>query len=152
MSTGLGLKEAVRALLLLFPRVVGRVKRAPIPPELRSVAIAPRHLSLFSYLQFDGPMPVNELASRLEVAPATVSLMISDLSRKGLLERREDEADRRRTIVSIAPDRKQVIEDWIVVAANAWQTALEPLTDEQRQVFVDTMARFERVLNHEDRE
>lgn len=152
MSTGLGLKEAVRALLLLFPRVVGRVKRAPIPPELRSVAIAPRHLSLFSYLQFDGPMPVNELASRLEVAPATVSLMISDLSRKGLLERREDEADRRRTIVSIAPNRKQVIEDWIVVAANAWQTALAPLTDEQRQVFVDTMARFEQVLNHEDRE
>ena len=150
MSTGLGLKDAVRALLLLFPRIVGRVKRAPIPDELKSVAIAPRHLALFSYLQFDGPMPVNELASRLEVAPATVSLMISDLSRKGLLDRREDEADRRRTIVSIAPGRQQAFEKWIVAAANAWQAALEPLTDEQRQVFVDTITRFEQVLNRDD--
>jgi DNA-binding MarR family transcriptional regulator len=150
MSTGLGTKDAVRALLLLFPRIVGRVKRAPIPDELKSVAIAPRHLALFSYLQFDGPMPVNELASRLEVAPATVSLMISDLSRKGLLDRREDEADRRRTIVSIAPGRQAAIEKWIVAAANAWQAALEPLTDEQRRVFVDTITRFEQVLNRDD--
>ncbi|HEX6360032.1 MarR family winged helix-turn-helix transcriptional regulator [Actinophytocola sp.] len=147
MSTGLSLTEAVRALLLLFPRVVGRVKRAPIPDELKSVAIAPRHLSLFSYLQFDGPMPVNELAARLEVAPATVSLMIGDLSRKGLIERREDDADRRRTIVSIAPNRRAAIEKWIVAAAGAWQTALEPLTDEQRQTFVATLARFEEALN-----
>lgn len=150
MSTGLGTKDAVRALLLLFPRIVGRVKRAPIPDELKSVAIAPRHLALFSYLQFDGPMPVNELASRLEVAPATVSLMISDLSRKGLLDRREDEADRRRTIVSIAPGRQAAIEKWIAAAANAWQAALQPLTDEQRRVFVDTITRFEQVLNRDD--
>jgi DNA-binding MarR family transcriptional regulator len=147
MSTGLGLTEAVRALLLLLPRVVGRVKRSPIPPELASFSLAPRHLSLFAYLQFDGPMPVNELASRLEVAPATVSLMISELSRKGLIERREDDADRRRTIVSIAPNRRAAIEKWIVAAADAWQVALEPLTDEQRQVFVATLARFEHALN-----
>src|SRR5262245_45713343 len=106
MSTGLSLPEAVRALLLLLPRVIGRAKRAKIPEELSCFQLAPRHLSLFSYLQFDGPMPVNELAKRLQVAPATVSLMIGELSRKGLLERHEDEKDRRRTIVSIAPDRK----------------------------------------------
>ncbi len=150
MSTGLGLTDAVRALLLLLPRVVGRMKRAPIPAELSSFALAPRHLSLFSYLQFDGPMPVNELASRLELAPATVSLMIGDLSRKGLLERREDEADRRRTIVSIAPDRKEAVEQWISAAARAWHAALAPLTDEQRQFFVDTLAHFERELNSEN--
>jgi DNA-binding MarR family transcriptional regulator len=152
MSTGLGLTEAVRALLLLFPRVVGRVKRAPIPPELRSVAIAPRHLQLFSYLQFDGPMPVNELASKLQVAPATVSLMISDLSRKGMLERHEDETDRRRTIISIAPGSRKAVERWIVAAAGAWQAALEPLTDEQRQVFVETLGRFEQALPRDDHE
>lgn len=150
MSTGLSLPEAVRALLLLLPRVIGRAKRARIPAELSSFSLAPRHLSLFSYLQFDGPMPVNELASRLQVAPATVSLMISELSRKGLLERREDEADRRRTIVSIAPDRKDAVEQWIASTARAWQVALTPLTDEQRQFFVDTLARFEHELNSSD--
>lgn len=152
MSTGLSKAEAVRALLLLLPRVIGRAKRARIPEELSCFSLAPRHLSLFSYLQFDGPMPVNELASRLQVAPATVSLMVSELSKKGLLDRREDEKDRRRTIVSIAPARKDAVEQWIASTANAWQAAMEPLTDEQRQFFVDTLARFERELNSDDRE
>jgi DNA-binding MarR family transcriptional regulator len=152
MSTGLGSTEAVRALLLLLPRVIGRVKRNPIPEELSCFSLTPRHLSLFSYLQFDGPMPVNELAKRLELAPATVSLMISELSRKGLLERREDETDRRRTIVSIAPDRAQAVDQWVSAAAHAWQAALEPLTDEQREFFVDTLGRFEQELNRDFRE
>jgi DNA-binding MarR family transcriptional regulator len=135
MSTdGLELKDAVRTVLLLLPRVVGRVKRAALPSELAGFALAPRHLSLFSYLLFDGPMPVNELAKRLEVAPATVSLMVGELSRQGMLERREDEADRRRTIVSIPAGRQPAVEAWLASAARAWHTALEPLTPEQRRL------------------
>jgi DNA-binding MarR family transcriptional regulator len=148
MSTdGLGLKDAVRTALLLLPRVIGRVKRAPRPPELADCALAPRHLSLFSYLLFDGPMPVNELAKCLEVAPATVSLMIGELSRQGMLDRREDPEDRRRTIVSIPPDRLGAVEAWLASSTRAWSTALEPLTPEQRRLFVDTLATFERELN-----
>jgi DNA-binding MarR family transcriptional regulator len=94
-------------------------------------------------------MPVNELAKRLEVAPATVSLMISELSKKGLLTRREDEADRRRTIVSIAQDRAEAVELWLSASASAWQVALEPLTDEQRELFVSTLTAFEQELNRE---
>ncbi|HEY0452078.1 MarR family winged helix-turn-helix transcriptional regulator [Actinophytocola sp.] len=150
MSTDdLDLKEAVRTLLLLLPRVVGRVKRSPIPPELASFALAPRHLSLFAYLQFDGPMPVNELAKRLEVAPATVSLMVGELSRKGMLERREDETDRRRTIVSIAPDRAAAVENWLAASDRAWRVAMEPLTPRERRLFVDTLGAFERELSRE---
>ena len=46
--------EAVRALLLLMPRLVGRAKRLPVPEELREFALGPRHLSLLSYLLLDG--------------------------------------------------------------------------------------------------
>jgi DNA-binding MarR family transcriptional regulator len=150
MSTdGLELKDAVRTLLLLLPRVVGRAKRAPLPPELAGFALAPRHLSLFSYLLFDGPMPVNELAKRLEVAPATVSLMIGELSRQGMLDRQEDPEDRRRTIVSIAPDRQGAVESWLASSTRAWSVVLEPLTPAQRRLFVDTLAAFEDELNRE---
>ncbi len=104
MPTGLSVEDATRALLLLGPRLVGRAKRMPVPDELRGLALAPRHLSMLSYLLFDGPMTVNDLAARLEIAPTTVSLMVGELSRKGVVERREDDDDRRRRIVSIAPD------------------------------------------------
>jgi DNA-binding MarR family transcriptional regulator len=140
---GLAVDDAVRVLLLLMPRMVGRAKRIPIPDELRSFALAPRHLSLLSYLLFDGPMTVNELADRLEVAPATVSLMVGELSRKGILERQEDENDRRRRIVSITDKHRPAINDWLARGATAWQNALAPLTPDQRQMFIDTLRAYE---------
>jgi DNA-binding MarR family transcriptional regulator len=47
---------------------------------------------------------LSQLAGMLGVAPTTVSLIVSDLSRKGVLVRREDDADRRRRIIDISPD------------------------------------------------
>jgi DNA-binding MarR family transcriptional regulator len=141
---GLSVDDGVRALLLLMPRLVGRIKRTPIPEQLRSFSLTPRHLSLLAYLLFDGPMGVNELAGRLEVAPTTVSLMVGDLSRQGILDRREDDADRRRTIVSIAGAHRPAIEDWLATGARAWRTALEPLTPTERQLVIDTLQTYDR--------
>jgi DNA-binding MarR family transcriptional regulator len=146
---GLSTDDAIRALLALMPRLVGRAKRLPPPDELRSFDLAPRHLSLLSYLLFDGPMTVNDLAERLEVAPTTVSLMVGDLSRAGILERREDDADRRRRIVSIAGEHQPAIRAWLARGATAWREALGSLTPAQRRTFVSTLLAYERALDSE---
>ncbi|UUV36385.1 transcriptional regulator [Amycolatopsis roodepoortensis] len=135
--------DAVRALLLLMPRMVGRAKRIKIPEELQSLSLAPRHLSLLSYLLFDGPMTVNELAERLEVAPTTVSLMVGELTKKDVLDRREDEADRRRRIVAIAERMRPAIDGWLAQGARAWQKALTPLAPAERRLFIDTLRAYE---------
>lgn len=140
---GLSVDDGIRTLLLLMPRLAGRVKRIPVPEQLQAFTLAPRHLSLLAYLLFDGPMTVNELAALLEVAPATVSLMLGELSRQGVLERTPDEADRRRTIVSIAAKHRPDVDAWLSTGARAWRKALEPLTPEQRQLFVDTLLTYE---------
>lgn len=145
-----GVDDAVRALLLLMPRMVGRAKRMPVPEELQSLALAPRHLSLLSYLLFDGPMTVNDLAARLEVAPTTVSLMVGELSRKGVLERREDESDRRRRIVSITDSKRPFIAEWLARGATAWRRALGPLTPDQRQMVVGTLRAYEAAMAEAD--
>lgn len=139
--------DAIRALLLLMPRIVGRAKRLKVPAELESLALAPRHLTLLSYLLFDGPATVNDLATRLEVAPTTVSLMVAELSRKGVLERREDDEDRRRRIVSITDAKRPAIDAWLARGARAWRAALEPLTPDQRRVFVETFKAYEDALD-----
>lgn len=136
--------EAVRAMILLMPRLVARAKRTPPPAALRAFELTPRHLSLFAFLLYDGPLSINELAARLELAPTTVSLMVGDLSRRGVLERTEDERDRRRTIVSIAPRHRRAIEQWLDAGARAWRAVLEPLTPAQRRLVVDTLDAYER--------
>ncbi|GAA0284236.1 MarR family winged helix-turn-helix transcriptional regulator [Actinomadura nitritigenes] len=145
-SAGPGVDDGIRTMLLLMPRLVSAAKRIRVPDELAAFDLAPRHLSLLAYLLFDGPMGVNELAARLEVAPATVSLMVGDLSRQGILERREDPADRRRTIVSVADAHLPAINGWLGQGAGAWRTALEPLTPAQRRLFIDTLLAYERAV------
>jgi DNA-binding MarR family transcriptional regulator len=142
----LSVDDAIRALLLLMPRVIGRVKRISVPDELQSLALGPRHLSLLSYLLFDGAMTVNELAARLEVAPTTASLMVGELSRRGILRRQEDDQDRRRRIISIADDMRPVIADWLAPGATAWRQALEPLSPAERQLFVGTLKNYEKAI------
>lgn len=140
---------AARTLMLLMSRVVGRAKRMSVPEALRRFNLAPRHLSLLAYLVFDGPLRVNELAERLEVAPATVSLMVGDLSRHGVLARREDDTDRRRVVVSIADEHRAAVESWLAGSGRAWRAALEPLTPAQRKLFVDTFRAYETALSEQ---
>ncbi|MFC9436813.1 MarR family winged helix-turn-helix transcriptional regulator [Nocardia sp. NPDC057030] len=147
---GLGVDEGIRSLLLLMPRVVGRAKRLRVPDELREFSLAPRHLSLLAILVFEGPKTVNDLAARLEVAPTTVSLMVGELSRSGLLERTADDRDRRRTFVGIAAAHTDSVNEWLGGSARAWRRVLEPLTPEQRRLFVDTFRAFEAELAGED--
>ena len=108
--------------------------------------LAPRHLALLAYLQYDGPLTVSELADRLEVAPTTVSLMVGDLSRRGILTRAEDDADRRRRIVAIAPDYAAPITEWLSGSAAAWTEVLDALTSAQRATIVATMRAYEAAL------
>ncbi len=143
---GLSTDATIRQLMLLMPRLVARAKRLGIPASLQSLELAPRHLSLLSYLLFDGQLTVSDLAQRLQVAPTTVSLLISDLAAKGVLTRREDEADRRRHIVDIAGDHRAAIEQWLAPGARAWRRALEPLTPAERVTFIATLQAYEEAI------
>jgi DNA-binding MarR family transcriptional regulator len=143
MSTREPVDDAVRELILLMPRIVGRAKRIPPPEQLRFLDLAPRHLALLALLLLDGPLTVSDLAAKLGVAPTTVSLLVGDLSRKGVLERREDDADRRRRIVDIGADSRPAISQWLSPSARAWRQALAPLDPAQRRMVVDTLLAFE---------
>jgi DNA-binding MarR family transcriptional regulator len=139
---GPSIDEAVRDLLILMPRLLGHSRRTPVPDGLRSFVLAPRHLTLLAHLIFDGPMSVGQLARRLGIAPSTVSLMVSDLSDQGILERENDGADRRRTIVRIADEHRPAVQDWLASGGQAWRAALEPLTPTQRRVVIDTLQTY----------
>lgn len=145
-SDGPTVDEAVRTLLLLMPRLVGRAKRLPIPQALQGLDLAPRHLALLAHLEYDGPASVNELAARLEVAPTTVSLMVSELSRPGVLERAADPADRRRHIIAIAHDYAAPISEWLSGSASAWESVMRDLDPANRTTVISALHAYEAAL------
>jgi DNA-binding MarR family transcriptional regulator len=149
---GLSTDETIRQLLLLMPRLVGRAKRLSVPASLHALDLAPRHLSLLSYLLFDGPLGVSDLADRLQVAPTTVSLLVSELGAKGVLTRRTDDADRRRHIIDVSSGQRPAIEQWLAPGARAWQRALAPLSPAQRATFVATLQAYEQAVSDTERQ
>jgi DNA-binding MarR family transcriptional regulator len=143
MTRAMGVEEGLRELLLLVPQVTARLKRSPAPAELRATiaagALGPRHVTALSYLLYEGPMTVGELAGRLGVTHATASLMVGQISRGGLIERREDEQDRRRTIVEIASLKRRAIDRWLSSRTGPMRRTLERLSPRDRGVFVEAL-------------
>jgi DNA-binding MarR family transcriptional regulator len=91
-----------------------------------------RHASALLTVGLYGPMSVTQLANRHNVTLKTASLIAVELERAGLIERREDPADRRRTIVAVAKGKQQAVDEGLSRRAAHLQRTLDRLTRSQR--------------------
>jgi DNA-binding MarR family transcriptional regulator len=131
-------KAELAELLPLLPMLVRAMTRrmAEVPPSLKTVweahSLAPRHMNVLLTLSVAGPLSVTDLSAQLGVGLATASLLVGELSRVGLVERKEDEGDRRRTIVDLAPGHREAVAGFLSRRAGLLQAALEPLSPPER--------------------
>jgi DNA-binding MarR family transcriptional regulator len=104
--------------LLAFTRLARSAKHnEEVPVRMRTLlddgVLAPRHLTAFAIVAMHGPLSVSQLAQREGCATTTASLVTTQLADAGLIERREDAEDRRRTVITVAPafrkDSQQVL-------------------------------------------
>jgi DNA-binding MarR family transcriptional regulator len=107
-----------------------------------------RHITALLSIGLDGPMTVTALAKRHDVSVKTASLIAVELETAGLIERREDPADRRRTIVAIAKGKERAVDDGLNRRAAPLQRTLSRLSAAQRdglitglEVLVEEMSR-----------
>jgi DNA-binding MarR family transcriptional regulator len=63
--------------------------------------------------------------------------MVGELSRAGLLERAEDETDRRRTIVRLNEDYREGFDAWLQERLDPFRRTLERLSPRARACFID---------------
>jgi DNA-binding MarR family transcriptional regulator len=137
-------------LLQLFPRVTRAMRRhqdraAPgIPAPL-----GPRHIAALQHL-LGGPLTVGTLAAALGLTLPTVSGVLADLDRAGLIDRHPDKADRRRTIVAISDARRPLIEQWLDCAAAPLARVLDRLAPAERAAFLKAMDMLEAELRDPD--
>lgn len=107
-------REQLHELLQLLGLVSRRLRGGRDVPEplrqaFRDESLGPRHMPVLFSLARKPAASVAELAGRLGLAPATVSLLVNDLDRAGLVERHEDEVDRRRTTVSVRVEHRRLL-------------------------------------------
>jgi DNA-binding MarR family transcriptional regulator len=139
-------------LMQLFPRVTRGMRRwqdHATPPA--PTPLSPRHVAALEQIR-GGPITVGELAARLGLTLPTVSGVLADLDRAGLVERSPDPADRRRTIVQIIPGKATVIGEWLDGAAMPLARVLDKLSPSEQQAFVKAMDLLETELRGQDTE
>jgi DNA-binding MarR family transcriptional regulator len=135
--------EDVREVLRLFVSVITGLKRSrdEVPASFReafeSGGLGPRHVPVLMTVGFDGPLSVGEIAERIGLSLATTSLMVGELDRHGLVERTEDERDRRRTLVRLPDDHRAIIDGWSRERAAPVARALTRLSPTARKHFME---------------
>ncbi len=138
----------VHELLVLMGRVMPALKGHDCPPPAAFAAVldqsgeghgglGPRHGSLLVLIALEGDLSVSELARRMGLSVSTVSLMVGELSRAGLVERSEDERDRRRTLVRLHHDHAGELEAWMRERIAPLSTALARMAPDVRAGFLE---------------
>src|SRR4030081_3945570 len=114
---------------------------APAPMPMRDAmersSLGKRHATALLAVAAAEPIGVSELAKRLGLLLSSTSTIVGELSRAGMLERAEDEQDRRRTIVRVHEDYRDAMEGWLEVALAPFRTALERLSPQARAHFME---------------
>jgi DNA-binding MarR family transcriptional regulator len=135
-------EEDLRELVGLLQPVFRALKRggavpAPFQDAFEQASLGPRHVPALMTVTFEGELSVSELAEKLALSLSTTSLMVGELSRAGLLERSEDETDRRRTIVRLNEDYREGVDSWLHERLDPFRRALERLSPRVRANFLE---------------
>jgi DNA-binding MarR family transcriptional regulator len=95
-----------------------------------------RQSGLVAYLASEGPATVSELAEALGVSLPAASTLTRALEERGLVERREDPADRRRTVVALDERTAAEVREWVAARDRPFEQALAALDEGERAGFL----------------
>ena len=136
----IGVPEAAREVLTLYPRIYfachTRHVRDPVSRRLLS-----RHqASILDHLDELDPTTVNDLARHMGVTPATMSLALDRLERRGYVARLRDNPDRRRVHVRLTAAGVRMREATSVLDPPRVEELLSRLTGDEREAAVHGLA------------
>ncbi|WP_429426103.1 MarR family winged helix-turn-helix transcriptional regulator [Nocardia sp. GAS34] len=134
--------EQRRRLATLVPLISAYLRRArhDMSPAMRqtfeSAGLGPRHGAVLMCVLSSGPSSVSEVARQLGLGLTNASQLSGELTRAGLLERRSDPADHRRTLLSAAPEHRAAFEEFLARRGAALFRAMGRLTPQEQDGFI----------------
>jgi DNA-binding MarR family transcriptional regulator len=94
--------------ILLSQRAIIRTLHATSPSWLE-LNVSMAQLKTLIVLNDEGPLPVGQVGCRMGVTLPTASYQVERLVRKGLVERVQDDQDRRRTLVHLTDKATELV-------------------------------------------
>jgi len=95
------------------------------------------------------PTTARDLSKRMDINPGTISVYVQRLVERGLVERRQDEGDRRTWWLSLTERGKVAYRETVAGAAAYTRAFLDPLTDEEQRTLHRLMLKVAERLGYE---
>jgi DNA-binding MarR family transcriptional regulator len=131
--------DAAAAFCELFPAVYVRFCRRHGRGGSRT-RLTPQQDAALHHLAMSGPLTIGEIARHFVRAQSVVSEIVDGLEDKGLLERMRDARDRRRVLVWLTDEGREVLARRAEVLDPARVArAMKSLPPAQRQGLIDAM-------------
>jgi DNA-binding MarR family transcriptional regulator len=106
-------------------------------------SLGPGALAALSTLSACGPMRPTDLAAREGVRPPTLTRMLTSLEEAGYVERTNDPADRRASLIAVTPLGRQTLADTRTARAGHLARHLAELSPAQRRALADALPALE---------
>ncbi len=141
-------------VLGVVPLLEAYFRRGPseMPEELATLfaghGLTARHGAVLAQLSASRSMSVTDLARRMKVSLSTASELVGELSRAGLVERREDPGNRRRTLVNLAEAHRDTVGGFVAQRAAPLLKVLEGLSPRDREGFARGLAAWAREVRN----
>jgi DNA-binding MarR family transcriptional regulator len=114
---------------------VGAHAASQFAKRLRKLKLAPQHAGILRILNSTPGITQQRLAATLEMVPSRLVVLIDDMEKRGLIERRENLRDRRRYALHITQKGHSTLDEIGCVAREHSESLLAGIShDEQRQL------------------
>lgn len=126
----------------VFVETVRKAATDAMRCEYGSEEITPSLMECLQYVYLNGPSPVREIASGLEVTVSAASQLVERLVRKGLATRSENAEDRRLTSVELSPEGAELVRQMRKRRLGWFESVVSAIPEQHRGAFLDGLESF----------
>jgi DNA-binding MarR family transcriptional regulator len=88
-----------------------------------------------------GPTPTGEVTARMHVTTATMTSVLDTLERNGYIRRTSDPDDRRKVLVDLTDEARELLDHVLTAVAQATTAAATDIDDETLEILVTSLGK-----------
>jgi DNA-binding MarR family transcriptional regulator len=131
----------VRRVLMALARRLFQISTTAIAEVLHPEDLTPLQYALIAYVEGEPDLDQNSVAARIGIDRNNASLVVDQLEKKGLIERRVNGADRRARLLRITPRCKKLYDRLRPSVFHAQEQLLSLLSSDEREQLLDMLVR-----------
>jgi DNA-binding MarR family transcriptional regulator len=141
--------EALAALREEFGGLLGAERRLRGRDQHRKVedGLTIAHVRALFALDQSEPATPGEIAETARISPASVTGMLDDLQRDGIVTRVRSGSDRRRVLVTLTEDGRALLKKRRRLWLKRWETALADVPERDLEAAAEAMRRIAGILD-----